>query len=112
MTPFDTPRAASKDPDQGSRIAARCQGPPAHEQIKLEADCDIVLLVLLDIATLDPMEMWEASYLDVCTLLSRPGSKSRERGALGVTEYKRWQHPSGERRIGKQSEIFRPWNLK
>jgi hypothetical protein len=58
-------------------------------RIKRNADCDVVLLVLLDIATLDPREIWEARYSDVSARLAMPGSKSRERGALGVNEFKR-----------------------
>ena len=57
--------------------------------IKNGADCDTVLLVLLDNRTLEPREMWEASYAAVTKRLAMPGSKSRERGALGVREFKR-----------------------
>jgi hypothetical protein len=58
-------------------------------RIKQGAACDIVLLVLLDNRTLEPREMWEAAYADVAKRLAIPGSKARERGALGVTEFKR-----------------------
>jgi DNA-directed RNA polymerase subunit RPC12/RpoP len=58
-------------------------------RIKLDAPCDIVLLVLLDNKTLEPREMWEAPYSKVCDLLCRPGSKARERGALGVPAFKK-----------------------
>lgn len=57
--------------------------------IKRGADCDTVLLVLLDNRTLAPVEMWEAPYPAVVACLDRPGSKSRERGALGVSEFKK-----------------------
>ena len=57
--------------------------------IKRDADCDSVLLVLLDNASLDPREMWEATYADVLTRLGRPGSKARDRGSLGVPEFRR-----------------------
>lgn len=56
-------------------------------RIKLGAECDIVLLVLLDNATLEPREVLEATYASVCDRLSRPG-KAHERGALAVAEFK------------------------
>jgi hypothetical protein len=57
--------------------------------IKTTAPCDTVLLVLLDIDTLEPREMWEAPYASVCQCLARPGGKVRARGVLGVSEFKR-----------------------
>jgi hypothetical protein len=59
-------------------------------RIKTEARCDIVLLVLLDNATLEPREMWEAPFSEVIARLAEPGSKARnERGALSVRDFKR-----------------------
>jgi hypothetical protein len=55
--------------------------------IKRGAPCDTVLLVLLNIATLEPVEMWEASYDAVTERLSIPG-KAHERGSLGIAEFK------------------------
>lgn len=57
--------------------------------IKRSADCDTVLLVLLDNLTQEPREMWEAPYGAVEDRLAVPGSKARERGALGVSEFKK-----------------------
>jgi hypothetical protein len=57
--------------------------------IKRGAACDAVLLILLDNRTLEPVEMWEAPYPAVEERLNHPGSKSRDRGALGVSEFKR-----------------------
>lgn len=57
--------------------------------IKRGADCDTVLLVLLDNLTLEPRELWEAAYSAVENRLAVPGSKARERGALGVPEFKK-----------------------
>jgi hypothetical protein len=57
--------------------------------IKKAADCDIVMLVLLDNATLALREIWEAPYPAVTARLALPGSKARERGALGVSEFKK-----------------------
>jgi hypothetical protein len=59
-------------------------------RIKLDAACDTVILILLDNATLEPREMWEAPFTAVVARLSEPGSKSRnERGALSVRDIKR-----------------------
>jgi hypothetical protein len=72
-------RAFGADAKPGQRLS----------RIKTGAPCDLVLLVLLDNATLEAREMWEAPYPVVVGLLERPGSRSRERGALGVSEFKR-----------------------
>lgn len=72
-------RAYGEDAKPGQRLGI----------IKRGADCDTVLLVLLDNLTLEPREMWEAPYQAVESRLDVPGSKARERGALGVQEFKR-----------------------
>jgi Family of unknown function (DUF6998) len=72
-------------------------------RIKADARCDVVLLVLLDNATLEPREMWEAPFAEVLARLAEPGSKARnERGALSVRDFKRlksvrlvWPLPAG-----------------
>lgn len=51
--------------------------------------CDTVLLVILDSATLEAYEMWEAPTAKVEERLSVPGSRARENGSLGVAEFKR-----------------------
>jgi hypothetical protein len=56
--------------------------------IKRGAPCDAVMLVLLDKASLEPVEIWEATYASVEERLNRGGSKARERGSLGVGEFK------------------------
>ena len=71
-------RAYGKNPKPGQRMS----------RIKIDAPCDFVLLVVLDNATLDPQEMWEAPFDSVVKRLSHPGSKSRARGVLGVSEFK------------------------
>lgn len=58
-------------------------------RIKQGAPCDAVLLVLLDSRSLEPFEMWEASYSDVEERIKVPGSKSRNRGSLSVKEFKK-----------------------
>ena len=57
-------------------------------RIKNDANCDTVLLVILDNAT--PVGMWEASYKTIVARLKEPGSKARNiRGALSVGDFKR-----------------------
>jgi hypothetical protein len=59
-------------------------------KIKSGAACDKVILVLLDSATLEPVEMWEAAYDRVMAHLNRPGSRARnERGSMSVTAFKK-----------------------
>ncbi len=59
-------------------------------RIKIGSRCDIVLLVLLDNATLEPREIWEAPFPEVLARLAEPGSKARnERGALSVRDFRR-----------------------
>lgn len=53
-------------------------------RIKIGAPCDTVLL---NIATMEPVEMWEAPYASVVERLSIPG-KAHEWGALGIAEFK------------------------
>jgi hypothetical protein len=70
-------RAYGEDAKPGQRIS----------RIKMDAECDFVLLVILDNMTLDAREMWEAPFAAVKERLAL-GGKARERGALGVAEFK------------------------
>jgi uncharacterized protein DUF6998 len=71
-------------------------------RIKTDARCDVVLLVLLDNATLEPREMWEAPFSEIIARLAEPGSKARnERGALSVYDFKRLK---GARLVWPRSE--------
>lgn len=73
-------RAHGDDAKPGQRLG----------RIKINAQCDIVLLVLLDNATLEPREIWEAPFPEVIARLAEPGSKARnDRGALSVRDFKR-----------------------
>ncbi|MGJ5180809.1 DUF6998 domain-containing protein [Bradyrhizobium oligotrophicum] len=73
-------RSCTENASRGQRIG----------RIKLDSDCDVVLLVLLDAATLEPKAMWEAPFRSVVTRLAEPGSRARnERGALSVSDFKR-----------------------
>jgi hypothetical protein len=71
-------RAYGDDAKPGQRISL----------IKTDAACDAVLLVLLDSKLLDAREMWEPPFTAVAARLAVPGSKSRDRGALGVLDFK------------------------
>jgi hypothetical protein len=52
--------------------------------------CDTAMMVLLDLATLDAREIWEAPFSAVITRLGVPGSKARARGVLTVGDFKRF----------------------
>jgi len=93
-TGYDAIRRTPEGP-QRIQIKGRAYGENAKPgqrlgRIKRGAPCDVVLLVLLDNRTLEPSEMWEALFSDVEQRLALPGSKARERGALGVSEFKRF----------------------
>jgi hypothetical protein len=88
MAGYDALRGEEKIQIKGRAFDVKARRSQRMGRIKLEANCDTVLLVLLYNASLDAHEIWEAPYADVCMLLSRPGSKSRERGALGVSAFK------------------------
>lgn len=73
-------RALGEDAKPGQRLG----------RIKHGADCDTVMLVMLDNRTLEPVTIWEAPYIRVCERLAVPGSKARnERGALSIREFKK-----------------------
>jgi hypothetical protein len=72
-------RAFAADANRNQRVGT----------IKRGAPCDSVLLVLLDNHTLEPQEIWEAGYSVIEQRLSVPGSRARERGSLGVREFKK-----------------------
>lgn len=79
---------------QRIQIKGRAFGPASKRSqrlgiIKKGAACDTVMLVLLDNATLEPHEIWEAPINKVEERLSITGSKARARGALSVHEFKR-----------------------
>jgi hypothetical protein len=66
------------------QIKGRAYGDTSKSQklstIKLEAPCDTVLLVLLDNTTMEPRQIWEGRYSDVCLCLGPPwleGTRAR-----------------------------------
>lgn len=64
------------------QIKGRAYGEDASKsqcisKIKQGAPCNVVLLVLIDNATLEAREMLEVPYADVCECLAKPGSKAR-----------------------------------
>jgi len=96
------------------QIKGRAFGESSKQQrisrIKADAPCDSVLLVLLDNLTLEPREMWEAKFSEVCEILAKPGSRARERGALSVSEFKRiaWQVWPNETKSSKLQQNMCP----
>jgi hypothetical protein len=86
---YDALRGAERIQIKGRAYGIDATPSQRMSRIKLDAACDTVLLVLLDNTTLDAREMWEAPFEGVKALLEKPGSKARERGALGVPAFKR-----------------------
>ncbi len=73
-------------------------------RIKTGSLCETVLLVLLNVATLEPAGMWEAPYEEVLKRLARPG-KAHERGALGIPEFKKL----GQKGLDCTRQLRRTW---
>lgn len=71
-------RAFGRNANPGQRIS----------RIKLDAECDVVMLVVMDVETLEAREIWEAPYASVCEALANPGSSARARGLLGVAKFR------------------------
>ena len=88
-TGYDALRGTERIQIKGRAYGADAKPGQRISRIKVDAPCDVVLLVLLDNATLEPREIWESPFSYVAARLAHPGSKSRERGALSVTEFKR-----------------------
>jgi hypothetical protein len=59
-------------------------------KFNIKVPCDTAMMVLLDITTLDPREIWEAPFSAVIKRLGVPGSKARDRGVLTVGDFKRF----------------------
>lgn len=92
---YDAIRATPDGDGQRVQIKGRAYDPRSGGSqrigtIKADSACDVVMLVLLDNTTLDPVEIWEAPFSVVLARLLEPGSKARnERGALSVGDFKR-----------------------
>ena len=74
-------------------IKGRALGEGAHAgqkigRIRRNADCDTVMLVLMDNATLEPSQIWAAPYKAIEERLDVPGSNARKRGVLSLSEFK------------------------
>jgi hypothetical protein len=63
---YDALRGAERMQIKGRAYGDNATPSQRMSRIKLDAPCDIVLLVLLDNASLEPREMWEAPYSSVC----------------------------------------------
>ncbi|MDR3489800.1 MAG: hypothetical protein P4M05_33540 [Bradyrhizobium sp.] len=84
---YDALRGTERIQIKGRAYGEKTKG-QRMSRIKADAPCDTVLLVLLDSATLDAREMWEAPFPAVAKLLVLTQSKARERGSLAVAEFK------------------------
>jgi len=89
---YDAIRGKERIQIKGRAYSAKGTPSQRMSRIKLNAPCDTVLLVLLNNATLEVREMWEAPYTAVCECLNRPGSKARARGALSIAAFKQIAH--------------------
>jgi hypothetical protein len=85
---YDALRGSERIQIKGRAYGVGAKPGQRMSRIKLDAPCDTVLLVLLDNATLELREIWEAPFSEVAARLSLPGSKARQRGALGVSAFK------------------------
>jgi hypothetical protein len=57
--------------------------------IKCDGGFDAVLLVLIDKATFEAIEIWQADRADVSRRLKAPGSRARnERNSMGIAQFK------------------------
>jgi hypothetical protein len=86
---YDALRGKERIQIKGRAYGEKASKSQRISKIKQGAPCDAVLLVLLDNATLEAREMLEAPYAAVCECLAKPGSKARERGALGVPAFRK-----------------------
>ena len=86
---YDALRGTEKIQIKGRAYGDNAKPGQRLSRIKLDADCDVVMFVLLDNVTLDLREIWEAPFAEVKKLLELSESKARARGALGVAEFKR-----------------------
>ena len=86
---YDALRGTERVQIKGRAFGAGANPSQRISRIKLDAPFDAVMLVLLDSATLDLREIWEAPYAVVVECLKKPGSKARARGQLGVPTFKR-----------------------
>ncbi|MGD0941216.1 MAG: hypothetical protein ABR905_16040 [Terracidiphilus sp.] len=80
----------AKRGDERIQIKGRAYAPTANRgqrigRIKVDAPCDVVLLVLLH-PTLEPKQIWEAPYKSVVERL-KLGGRAKERGVLSVPEF-------------------------
>lgn len=72
---------------KGRCVLPGCKPGQRLGKIDITKEFDAVLLVLLD-QDFNAQEIYEADRAPVIAALKAPGSKSRERGALGVPKFK------------------------
>lgn len=86
---FDAKRGNEKIQIKGRALSAGAISNHRISRIKLGADCDVVMLVILDRETLKPSEIWEAPYSKIQELLQKSDSKARARGSLSIGEFRK-----------------------
>jgi hypothetical protein len=74
---------------KGRAVAASDKYRGRVSKINCAGAFDAVLLVLLDKASFEAIEIWRAERAGVVARLTSPGSKSRnERGSMGIRQFK------------------------
>jgi hypothetical protein len=75
------------------QIKTRAAGPLIKgrmSRIKIDAPCDVVMLAILKIESMDLKDVWEVPYATVVEELCREGpkgNKARQRGQLAVAKF-------------------------
>jgi len=93
-TPFPDAELAREGKAEKYQIKGRAVNPGLRYKgrmsgVKCNGDFEWVLLVLLNQATFDTLEIWQASREAVHARISEPGSKARnERYSLGIRQFK------------------------
>lgn len=84
---FDAKRGDEKIQIKGRALNAGAISHHRISRIRPGAECDVVMLVILDRETLDPLGIWEAPYNKIEELLKKSNSKARARGSLSIGEF-------------------------
>ena len=92
LAPPRTPGYNALRGTERTQIRGRAHGEKTNSgqkmgRINTEDPCDTVLLVVLDNATLEPREMWDAPIKAVKKCLAQPGPQARARGVLSIPEF-------------------------
>lgn len=83
-----TPDGPERIEIKGRALGDRVHAGQKIGRIRRNADCDTVMLVLMDNATLEANQIWAAPYKAIEERLDVPGSNARKRGVLSLSEFK------------------------